>query len=160
MSAKPIAGWPDCQISADGRVWRGGKEKTVYVARNGYKSVNFSRSNKSHVLTIHRLLALTFIGEPPTPKHEVCHINGDPLDNRLENLRWGTRSENVQDAIRHGTATVGPQNGAAKLRASDVPFMRDMSDFGFSVREIAPHFGVSQTTIRRALSGATYKECK
>lgn len=156
----PINGWPGYVISLDGRVWRGDKEKTVYVAANGYKSVCISKANKSHVLTIHRLLALHFIGDPPSEKHEVCHVNGNRLDNSLANLRWGTRADNVRDAMRHGTAAVGARNGGAKLRPSDVPFMRDMRLLGFTAKEIAPHFGVSKVTVQRALTGETYKECQ
>jgi hypothetical protein len=35
----------------------------------------------------------------------VCrHLDGNPINNRLENLRWGTHKENKADAIKHGTA--------------------------------------------------------
>jgi hypothetical protein len=50
---------------------------------------------------LHRLILLAFVGEPP-PGYECCHNNDDPSDNRLENLRWDTRTQNIQDAIRHG----------------------------------------------------------
>ena len=55
---------------------------------------------KSHLL--HRLVALAFIGPQPSPKHEVCHNDGNPLNNVPGNLRWGTRSENLYDTVRHG----------------------------------------------------------
>lgn len=51
---------------------------------------------------IHQLVCLTFHGPAPTPRHEVRHLNGDQLDNRAENLAWGTRAENMQDVITHG----------------------------------------------------------
>jgi hypothetical protein len=51
---------------------------------------------------VHKLVLLAFVGPNP-PKYECLHANGDPADNRLVNLRWGTRSENIQDAVRHGT---------------------------------------------------------
>lgn len=51
--------------------------------------------------SVHRLVALAFIGPCPEGM-EVLHINGEPDDNRLENLRYGTRAENVADTIRHG----------------------------------------------------------
>ncbi len=51
---------------------------------------------------VHQLVTESFIGARP-PGLEVCHNNGDPGDNRLSNLRYGTRSENTFDRVRHGT---------------------------------------------------------
>jgi hypothetical protein len=56
---------------------------------------------KSYLL--HRLVALTFIGPPPSSAHEVCHNDGNPANNAPGNLRWGTRGENILDTVRHGT---------------------------------------------------------
>lgn len=51
---------------------------------------------------VHQLVAEAFIGPRPDGQ-EVRHLNGDPADNRVQNLAYGTRSQNVADAIRHGT---------------------------------------------------------
>ena len=51
---------------------------------------------------IHRLVLDNFVGPCPEGM-EACHSNGDYTDNRLENLRWDTKSSNMQDQIRHGT---------------------------------------------------------
>jgi hypothetical protein len=53
-------------------------------------------------LYVHTLVLTAFVGPAPASRSDVRHLNGNPLDNRLVNLRWGTRSENVQDMIRHG----------------------------------------------------------
>lgn len=50
---------------------------------------------------VHRLIMKTFAGEAPEGM-EVLHKNGDPTDNRLENLRYGTRTENILDVYRQG----------------------------------------------------------
>jgi len=50
---------------------------------------------------VHQLVLEAFHGPCP-PGQEGCHNNGDELDNRPENLRWDTRSENILDQVRHG----------------------------------------------------------
>lgn len=52
--------------------------------------------------TVHSLVALAFIGPRPHG-YEVCHNNGNPLDNRVDNLRYGTSADNKLDQVRHGT---------------------------------------------------------
>jgi len=66
---------------------------------SGHLSVALGRGNSQ---CVHKLVLLAFVGVAPA-KHECRHLNGDPADNRLENLCWGTRSENINDAVRHGT---------------------------------------------------------
>jgi hypothetical protein len=52
-------------------------------------------------LRVHQLMALTYLG-PPMGR-EVRHRNGHSLTNRLDNLEYGTRAQNAQDMVRHGT---------------------------------------------------------
>lgn len=73
-------------------------DKTGYIKsptknkRNGYWAVDLYRNNKSKKVTIHRLLAETFLSNPEN-KPTVDHKNGNREDNSLDNLRWATYSE-------------------------------------------------------------------
>lgn len=67
----------------------------------GYPAVSLSRGNVIRTHPLHRLVLNAFIGPRPDGL-VVRHLNGDPTDNRLENLTYGTQAENCQDAIRHG----------------------------------------------------------
>jgi hypothetical protein len=51
---------------------------------------------------VHQLVCKAFHGLSPDDSLDVRHLNGDPTDNRPENLAWGTRSENMYDKVRHG----------------------------------------------------------
>ena len=51
---------------------------------------------------VHKLVMLTFTGPAP-PEHEVLHKNHDPSDNRLSNLKYGTRSENLKMDYANGS---------------------------------------------------------
>lgn len=82
---------------------------------SGHLSVALGRHSSR---CVHELVLLAFVGEKPH-KHECRHLNGNPSDNRLENLKWGTRRENILDAVAHGTwMTEGRKLGGDKGRAS------------------------------------------
>lgn len=67
---------------------------------SGHLTVALGRSGGSK--DVHTLVATAFIGPRPDGM-ECCHYDGDPSNNRLENLRWDTRSANRLDSVRHGT---------------------------------------------------------
>lgn len=70
--------------------------------RFGHLSVSVQRDNgRPWRASVHRLVAITFIGPPPSTHHMVCHKNGFPADCRPENLYWGTIIDNANDARRH-----------------------------------------------------------
>lgn len=79
-----------------GRILKLGEHK------DGYKKVDLSKSNSTRTWNVHRLVAVAFLGPCPDDL-VVCHVNGNPSDNRPSNLRYGTVSENVRDEVRHGT---------------------------------------------------------
>lgn len=56
--------------------------------------------NKVRIMA-HRLVALTFLGEPPTSEHQINHINSDTSDNRVENLEWVTGQENISHKMKN-----------------------------------------------------------
>jgi hypothetical protein len=68
---------------------------------DGYLKVALHRDSKRFDVAIHRLVPLAFIGPPPQG-HEVRHLDGDPANNHLSNLRYGTQFENAQDRVAHG----------------------------------------------------------
>jgi len=67
----------------------------------GYKLVSLWRDGKGRSCNVHRLVAAAFLGPCPTGM-EVRHLDGDPTNNDVANLRYGTGSENCQDITRHG----------------------------------------------------------
>ena len=158
--AKQIAEDDDYAVSRDGRVFsrKSGKwtEKKTSVNAGGYKVVGLWMG-KNAIRYVHRLVLETFCGPCP-PGQECLHGDGDRANAAVANLRWGTRKENIEDAMRHGTATVGARNGAAKLSAHDAGFMRDMNSMGFTVSEIKNFWPVSEATIRRVINNQTYRE--
>jgi len=70
--------------------------------KNGYLYVSVcAGEERTSVKQVHRLVCLAFHGAPPSGRMDVRHIDGTRDNNRPENLCWGTRSDNIRDAIRH-----------------------------------------------------------
>jgi hypothetical protein len=69
---------------------------------SGYLYVNLKRVGSQSQRAVHRLVLEAFVGPCP-PGMEGCHNDGDQLNNRLDNLRWDTPSNNKLDSVRHGT---------------------------------------------------------
>lgn len=68
---------------------------------SGHLHVRLSISGVGATRKVHHLVLEAFVGPRP-PGQEGCHWDDDPGNNHLPNLRWGTRSDNMQDAIRNG----------------------------------------------------------
>jgi hypothetical protein len=73
------------------------------VSSSGHLGVRLFVKDQERAISksVHALVANAFIGPRPTGM-EVCHRDGNPANNELANLRYGTRSENVLDQVRHG----------------------------------------------------------
>ena len=75
---------------------------------NGYKQVSLSKGNRQRTHKVHRLVLEAFVGPCPEGM-ESCHANDIPGDNRLENLRWGTRRENLLERDTNGKPRAKPR---------------------------------------------------
>ncbi len=124
---------------AEGRLLRPGRMPV------GHMSVALGRGNSQ---CVHKLVLLAFVGPPP-PKHECRHLNGNPSDNRLANLRWGTRSENIRDKTLHDQC---------KLKVADIRTIRKALETvrHGQQRELAKAYGVSEGTISAIKTGRTH----
>ena len=101
-----IPGATRYRVSSLGRVEsRARKEPRILKAcpaRGGYVRVGITDDHGLlRYRMVHVLVLEAFIG--PRPDLECRHLNGNPADNRLDNLAWGTRSQNNLDRVRHGT---------------------------------------------------------
>jgi hypothetical protein len=118
----------------------------------GHKYVRVFYSGKYRARGIHRYVVEAFKGPCP-PGMECLHIDGDASNNRLDNLRWGTPTENQNDRLRHGTSNRGSKSAAAKLTEEDVREILAASAAGERGCLIAKRFGIASQTVCNIIKG-------
>jgi hypothetical protein len=81
---------------------RRGRVLSAALRRDGHLCVRLYLANRGRTFDVHVLVAAAFIG-PRGANEETRHLDGDPINNRRENLAYGTKSENNRDRVAHGT---------------------------------------------------------
>lgn len=153
------------EISNTGKL-RNAKTKHIYkltINKKGYYCVCVSlgsRKNKK-LFRIHKLVAEAFIDNPEN-KPFVNHIDGDKLNNCIDNLEWVTASENTIHAYKHRLSkpVAGEQCGTHKLTEEDVKYIRTHytpKDKENNFYALARKFNVDHATIIRAYYGKAWK---
>jgi hypothetical protein len=166
------------KVSDHGRVWMVGR---TYEAWNGqvwckfirkakmvkqhegpkvkYKLVKLQKDKDGRSWMVHRLVLMAFIGPRPDGM-EACHFDGDPANNKVENLRWDTSLNNQRDRIRHGRTTkgkhvnAGEDNGQAKLSYEIAEqIRREYIPRRMPMRMFAKKYGVCEAVVHDIIHG-------
>jgi hypothetical protein len=123
---------------------------------DGYVSVTL-QGGKTYLL--HRLILLAFVGPKPSGQ-QSRHLDGNPANNALDNLCYGTPQKNRADRTRHGRDAYarGSRHGAAKLTEEKVRnILRLIAREGRSQQEIAVQYDVRRATISAIVAGRTWR---
>ena len=155
---RPMGGFPGYSVSDRGRV-RNNQTGTIRktALRNGYLCVSlWQRGRRCHPINVHRAVALAFLGPCPEGLN-VCHGDGDKLNNELANLRYDTPQGNSADRNAHGNTARGEKQGLSRLTEAAVVDIRRMHAQGEKQAAIAEVFGVATPTIANVVHGRTWK---
>lgn len=143
--------------------WRGTNIRILKQAEDshGYFGVCLYKQKKGKFRYIHQLVLITFVG-PRSHKMECRHLNDNRKDNRLINLTYGTRSDNLFDRTRNGISNTGDHKGVknqmAKLLEEDVVGIRKLLKDGLLThRQIGDKFGVTGSLISMINTGKRWK---
>lgn len=123
----------------------------------GYTLISFrTDSGATTYIAAHIMCALAFFGPCPEGK-EVCHRDDVKANNTIGNIYYGTRAENVADALRNGRMLIGEKNGQSILTESDVREIRSRPrKWGYQTR-MAAEFGVTVGCINGILKRRLWK---
>lgn len=135
------------------------KEKILKPFEDNIGRLRVSLSVKSKIKYrfVHSLVLLAFKGVRPLG-YECCHVDGNPGNNHLSNLYYGTRAENIADAKRHGTFPIGSQRPGAILTANEALQIYNLCKEGLSDKYIANKFNVTKSCIVQIRLGNNWKE--
>lgn len=132
------------------KILKGGKVKGYRIIGLCWYGVRYQRG-------VHRLVLDAFVG---SSELECNHINGIKDDNRLENLEWVTKSENMLHSI-HILGNINPSgedNASSKLTENDVISIRYQYASGvITYKDLGVEFKVSQGTIGEIVRRRTWK---
>lgn len=154
MRVRVIPEYPGFVVSDNGQVQGpSGKWLNGSVGRGGYLQISVGGRSSQRSVRTHVMVCTAFHGPRPAGQ-EVRHLNGNRQDNRADNLVWGTRAQNMEDARAHGTLTRGSASPRTDLTDDDVRHIRSSSRTG---RELAAYHGVSPMTISRVINRKTWR---
>ncbi len=166
---RPVVGYEGWyEVSSLGRVrriapapgTRAGWIQKAYLHHTGYPTVTLSKDGILHHFTVHRLVALAFLGSP-NPGYEVNHKDGNKTHCAVSNLEYVTRQENV----RHGFI-LGLNKPLPRLRGEDAPWaklteqqVREIRSLkgSLTMEQIGKRYGVARTTIDHIFRGDSWK---
>lgn len=151
-----IPGWPYYHVSRDGKVYsrKSGNWKLLRGGIiKGDPAVTLSNHGNHLSQRVYRLVALVYLPKPSSTKLVIRHLDDNPLNNHVDNLRWGTQKQNMEDARKNGKLRGSSCKASrAKLSKKDLILIFKLKAKGLYYKDIAKRLGVSVGTIGRVIN--------
>ena len=145
------------QVSNLGRVkryYKNSKEKLLKLQlhRTGYLRVILCKEGRMKTCRVHRLVAKAFIPNPDN-KPEVNHKDEDKTNNKVENLEWMTRRENINYGTRNERSGKSQRNNKKRSKPIYGINIKTNEKIEFPSTEEAQRNGFNQGNIVHCLKG-------
>ncbi len=132
------------------------RDMIATIRSHGYRYIYMCKPGTRDQKAIHKLVMEAFGGKRPR-KHQVAHIDGNPLNNDISNLMWASAAENASHKYRHGTAPIGSKHWNTNLHERDVVRIRELNRIGIKTSEIAKKYRVGIRNVRCILRRDTWR---
>ena len=97
---EPVKGYEEYQVDTNGVVYsKKGKPLKWSINTHGYGMIKFCINGQVKGFGVHTIVARQFIPGETEERNQVNHIDGNKLNNNVDNLEWVTQSENIRHAI-------------------------------------------------------------
>ena len=154
---KKLREYPMYRIYNTGRIYSEHSKKFLkrFDDNSGYLQVTlFSGNNKGRrTIKVHILVAKAFIPNPYNLP-EVNHIKCNKYDNRVSNLEWVSKPDNMVHASKYSYKN---RESLSPLNKDKVRLIPLLLKYGFSIKLIASLYKVGHVTIRNIIQGKTWK---
>jgi hypothetical protein len=141
--------YPDGKPS---RNFKGKVLKQCLNVKQRYYGVRLSKQGKTKLWLVHQLVAAAFLGNRPEG-WVICHGSQGPLCNEINNLSYGTASQNSKDQWRDGTKLYGEKVFNSKLTAEKVLQIKELRKAGKTLAELSQKYAISPQRICDIMSG-------
>ena len=148
MTFKTIPTYPLYEINEDGVVRN---KETLHIKKpntcQGYPRYSMWVNGKSTPIALHILLMDAYVG-PPNGRI-VRHLDGNPTNNTLSNLAYGSYTENQLDTVAHGRTN-------QKMTHRKVKVLRGLAACGFTRKRLMKIFNLGYSTVCRIINRQTW----
>lgn len=160
LNCRVVDTMPGILVRRDGAVFR------LYFKSGVVRKINGSRCRNGYLQTsvfsggthrsryIHDIVTAAYLPPRHRRKIHTRHLDGNPLNNSVANLAYGTAAENSADASKHGRIRKGENSPAAKLTAESA---REIFLSEEPATTLAKRKNVSRRTITCLWEGTTWK---
>ena len=156
---KEIKDFPGYTITDDGKVisykYREPRVMKTWYQKSGYENIKLCKDNQTYHFLIHRLVAEAFIPNPDNLP-EVNHKNKNKQDNRVENLEWCSRIDNLYESYET-MSLIRNFRECYLTKIDSEEIIKEFQSIAAAARYASENFGCSQSGMERNHKSRGYK---